>query len=78
MPIVPRDAWLEGLVDAVIHRSCTFSGDHIRTKIYPGRIEIESPGRFPGLAEIRSPLEIRRISRSPRTARVCAAGRAER
>lgn len=33
-PIVPRDAWLEGLVNAVIHRSYSLSGDHIRVEIY--------------------------------------------
>ncbi|WP_281178484.1 ATP-binding protein [Amycolatopsis jejuensis] len=71
-PIVPRDAWLEGLVNAVIHRSYSLSGDHIRVEIYPNRIEIESPGRFPGLANPRNPLEISRFARNPRIARVCA------
>lgn len=71
-PIVPRDAWLEGLVNAVIHRSYSLAGDHIRVEIYPNRIEIESPGRFPGLAKPSSPLEISRFARNPRIARVCA------
>lgn len=71
-PIVPRDAWLEGLVNAVIHRSYSLSGDHIRVEIYPNRIEIESPGRFPGLANPHKPLEISRFARNPRIARVCA------
>lgn len=71
-PIVPRDAWLEGLVNAVIHRSYSLAGDHIRVEIYPNRIEIESPGRFPGLADPRKPFEISRFARNPRIARVCA------
>ncbi|GAA1013352.1 ATP-dependent DNA helicase RecG [Acrocarpospora pleiomorpha] len=71
-PIVPRDVWLEGLVNAVIHRSYSLAGDHIRIEIYPNRIEIESPGRFPGLANPSSPLEISRFARNPRIARVCA------
>jgi ATP-dependent DNA helicase RecG len=71
-PIVPRDAWLEGLVNAVIHRSYSLAGDHIRVEIYPDRIEIESPGRFPGLANPSKPLEISRFARNPRIARVCA------
>ncbi len=71
-PIVPRDAWLEGLVNAVIHRSYSLGGDHIRCEIFPDRIEIESPGRFPGLADPRRPLEIGRFARNPRIARVCA------
>jgi ATP-dependent DNA helicase RecG len=71
-PIVPRDVWLEGLVNAVIHRSYSLGGDHIRVEIYPDRIEIESPGRFPGLLDPRQPLKIRRYARNPRIARVCA------
>jgi ATP-dependent DNA helicase RecG len=71
-PIVPRDAWLEGLVNAVIHRSYSLAGDHIRVEIYPDRLEIESPGRFPGLANPSKPLEISRFARNPRIARVCA------
>ncbi|CAO5162012.1 Transcriptional regulator [Frankia sp. AiPs1] len=71
-PIVPRDAWLEGLVNAVIHRSYSLGGDHIRVEIYPNRIEIESPGRFPGLADPSRPLDISRFARNPRISRVCA------
>lgn len=72
IPIVPRDAWLEGLVNAVIHRSYSLAGDHIRVEIYPNRIEFESPGRFPGLANPDRPLDINRFARNPRIARVCA------
>lgn len=71
-PIVPREAWLEGVVNAAIHRSYSLSGDHIRVEIYPDRVEIESPGRFPGLANPALPLEITRFARNPRIARVCA------
>jgi ATP-dependent DNA helicase RecG len=39
--LVPRDAWLEGLVNAVIHRSYSISGDHIRIEIFDDRIESE-------------------------------------
>lgn len=69
---MPRDAWLEGLVNAVIHRSYSAAGDHIRFEIFPNRIEIHSPGRFPGLADPRSPLDISRYARNPRIARVCS------
>lgn len=71
-PIVPADAWLEGLVNAVVHRSYSMAGDHIRVSIYPSRIEIESPGRFPGLADPTRPLDIARYARNPRIARVCS------
>lgn len=70
-PLVPRDAWLEGIVNAVVHRSYSLAGDHVRIEIYPDRIEIESPGRFPGLADPSRPLEISRYARNPRIARVC-------
>ncbi|QSB23758.1 helix-turn-helix domain-containing protein [Curtobacterium sp. 24E2] len=35
-------------------------------------MEIESPGRFPGLANPAHPLDISRFARNPRIARVCA------
>ena len=72
VPLVPRDAWLEGLVNAVVHRSYSLAGDHIRVEIFPNRIEIESPGRFPGLVNLDSPLNIARFARNPRVARACA------
>jgi ATP-dependent DNA helicase RecG len=70
--LVPQDAWLEGLVNAVVHRSYSISGDHIRVEIFDDRIEIESPGRFPGIADTRDPLHVTRFARNPRIARVCA------
>ncbi len=72
VPLVPRDAWLEGLVNAVVHRSYSAAGDHIRVEIFPSRIEIESPGRFPGIVDPNRPLDIRRYARNPRIARACA------
>ena len=72
VPIIPRDVWLEGLVNAVVHRSYSIAGDHTRVEIFPDRIEITSPGRFPGLADPTSPLAISRHARNPRIARVCA------
>lgn len=71
-PIVPRDAWLEGLVNAVVHRSYSMSGDHVRVEIFPDRIEISSPGRFPGLVDPGNLLEVSRHARNPRIARVLA------
>ncbi len=70
-PIIPRDAWLEGLVNAVVHRSYSISGDHVRVEIFPNRIEITSPGRFPGLSDPTAPETISRNARNPRIARVC-------
>lgn len=71
-PVIPRDAWLEGLVNAVLHRSYSMAGDHIRVEVFPNRIEIENPGRFPGLADPAKPLSISRYARNPRIVRVCS------
>lgn len=71
VPLIPPSAWLEGLVNAVVHRSYSMVGDHIRIDIFDGRIEISSPGRFPGLVDPSSPLDITRYARNPRIARVC-------
>lgn len=70
--LVPEDAWKEGLVNAVVHRSYSLGGDHIRVDIFNNRIEIESPGRFPGLVNITDPRHVTRFARNPRIARVCA------
>jgi ATP-dependent DNA helicase RecG len=70
--LVPEDAWLEGVVNAVVHRSYSLAGDHIRVEIFDDRIEITSPGRFPGIVSLSDPLSAPRFARNPRIARVCA------
>ncbi|MFY9262306.1 MAG: helix-turn-helix domain-containing protein [Actinomycetaceae bacterium] len=72
VPMIPRSAWLEGLVNAVTHRSYSLAGDHIRVEIFSNRIEIASPGRFPGVINVDDPLSIHRHARNPRIARVLA------
>lgn len=72
VPLVPEDAWLEGIVNAAVHRSYSMVGDHIRVEIFDDRIEISSPGRFPGLVDLSDPLQTMRFARNPRIARVCA------
>lgn len=69
--IIPHDAWLEGVVNALIHRSYSLSGDYIHVELYPTRIEITSPGIFPGLTKIDDLMNISRFARNPRIARVC-------
>jgi ATP-dependent DNA helicase RecG len=70
--IIPEDAWLEGIVNAIVHRSYSLGGDHIRVEIFDDRLEIESPGRFPGLVNLDDPRGVVRFARNPRIARVCA------
>lgn len=72
VPLVPADAWLEALVNAVVHRSYSMSGDHIRVDVFDDRIEVESPGRFPGIVDLRDPQAVHRFARNPRIARVLA------
>lgn len=69
--IIPRDAWIEGVVNALIHRSYSLSGDYIHVELYPTRVEVISPGIFPGLAKMDDLLNISRFARNPRIARVC-------
>lgn len=69
-PLIPEDAWLEAIVNAVVHRSYNVSGDHIRVEIFDDRIEVNSPGRFPGLVRLDDPLKTVRFARNPYIARV--------
>ena len=72
IPLIPEDAWLEGIVNAAVHRSYSMAGDHIRVEIFDDRMEISSPGRFPGVVDLGDPLKTNRFARNPRIARVCA------
>ena len=71
-PIIPEDAWLEALVNAVVHRAYSDSGDHIRVSIFDDRVEVVNPGMFPGGAPPADLRGVRRFPRNPRIARVMA------
>ncbi|MCL2788203.1 MAG: putative DNA binding domain-containing protein [Micrococcales bacterium] len=71
-PILPYKAWEEGLINAVIHRSYSMHGDHIRVEIFPNRIEITNPGRFPGVTSLPDPTSVVRFARNPRIVRALA------
>lgn len=68
---VPEPAWLEAIVNGVIHRSYAIGGDHIRVELFDDRLEIESPGRLPGLVRIDN-IRTTRFARNPRIARALA------
>ena len=72
VPLVPEDAWLEGIVNAVVHRSYSLAGDHVRVEIFDDRIEITSPGRFPGVADDLGSAALHRASRAIRASPACA------
>lgn len=67
--LVPEDAWREAVVNAVVHRAYS-APDHVKVRVFDDRIEVESPGRFPGLADPSHPMDIVRWARNPLVARV--------
>lgn len=69
---IPEDAWLEAIVNAVVHRSYSLGGDHIRVSLFDDRIEVDSPGRFPGMVRVQDARAVTRFARNPRIARACA------
>lgn len=65
---VPESVWLEGIVNTAVHRSYSMGGDHTRVAVFDNRIEIESPGRLPGLVRVET-IRTSRFARNPRIAR---------
>lgn len=61
----PEFAWLEGIVNAIAHRSYSNQGDCIRISMFDDRLEIFSPGGLP-----RENMYYTRFSRNPKIARV--------
>ncbi len=60
----PEWAWFECLVNACVHRSYSFSGTEITVKLFPDRMEVESPGGFvPPVTE--QTIYVTRASRNP-------------
>lgn len=45
-PEYPPHAWFEAVVNAIVHRSYSFSGSEVFVKFFPDRMEVESPGGF--------------------------------
>jgi len=72
VPLVPQDVWLEGLVNAVVHRSYSLQGDQVHVDIFDDRIEITSPGTFPHSVDLADIENMPRFARNPRLIRVCS------
>lgn len=66
--VIPEFVWLEAIVNALTHRSYSIGGDHIRVEIFEDRVEVESPGRLPGLVRVED-IRSSRFARNPRIAR---------
>ena len=68
-PEYPEFAWQEAISNAVIHRAYNITGTDIHVKMFDDRLEVESPGRLPGLVRLHNMHEIH-FSRNPLIARV--------
>ncbi len=65
----PQDAWLEGIVNALFHRSYNLQGNSIYIKQFDDRLEISNSGPLPAQVTVRN-IRQNRFSRNPRIGRV--------
>ncbi len=65
----PEEAWLEGVVNALCHRSYNLQGNGIYIKHFDDRLEISNSGPLPAQVTIEN-IRTERYSRNPRMARV--------
>lgn len=69
VPEYPEEAWLEGIVNALCHRSYNMQGNSIYIKHFDDRIEISNSGPLPAQVTIEN-IKNERFARNPRIARV--------
>lgn len=65
----PEEAWLEGIVNALCHRSYNIQGSAMYIKHFDNRLEISNSGPLPAQVTIEN-IKTERYSRNPRVARV--------
>ncbi|BDR59589.1 ATP-binding protein [Xylocopilactobacillus apicola] len=68
IPEYPKGAWLEGLVNAVTHRSYNYTGDDIRIIMFDDHLKIHSPGPLPPIVSVDN-IRNMHYSRNPYIAR---------
>ena len=68
VPEYPEEAWLEGIVNALCHRSYNVQGNAIYIKHFDDRLEISNSGPLPAQVSIEN-IRTERYSRNPRIAR---------
>lgn len=68
VPEYPEDAWLEGVVNALCHRSYNVQGNAIYIKHFDDRLEISNSGPLPAQVKVEN-IKTERFSRNPRIAR---------
>ncbi len=69
VPEYPEEAWLEGVVNALCHRSYNVQGSSIYIKHYDNRVEISNSGPLPAQVTVDN-IKTERFARNPRIARV--------
>ena len=69
VPEYPEEAWLEGVVNALCHRSYNVQGNAIYIKHYDDRLEISNSGPLPAQVTVEN-ITTERYARNPRVARV--------
>ncbi|MFB0546607.1 MAG: ATP-binding protein [Anaerolineae bacterium] len=69
IPEYPEFAWQEAVINAVCHRAYSIRGTDIQVRMFEDRLEVESPGKLPGIVRISNIREAH-FSRNPRIARV--------
>jgi len=65
----PEDAWFEGVVNALCHRSYNVQGNCVYVKHFDDRLEISNSGPLPAQVTIEN-IRTERYARNPRIARV--------
>ncbi len=68
VPEYPEDAWLEGVVNALCHRSYNVQGSAVYIKHFDDRIEISNSGPLPAQVTVEN-IKTERFARNPRVAR---------
>jgi ATP-dependent DNA helicase RecG len=69
VPEYPEEAWLEGVVNALCHRSYNVQGSSIYIKHFDNRLEISNSGPLPAQVTVEN-IKTERFARNPRVARV--------
>lgn len=68
VPEYPEEAWLEGVVNALCHRSYNVQGNAIYIKHFDNKIEISNSGPLPAQVTVEN-IRTERYARNPRVAR---------
>lgn len=71
VPEFPKEAWLEGIVNSVCHRSYNLQGNCIYIKHFDDRLEISNSGPLPAQVTPEN-IQQQRYARNPQIARVLA------